>query len=180
LPGYPADQTYPSPPGYDYPPGPGYPAAPIPGYGPAQAYPGAPAGMYAPPKKRRKWPWIVGGIVVVVIAALVIVGVFFGRTGSGDPRTAVDKFWSALAQHDRGKAEQYVCSNKNLTKSAGFTELINDLNGYTIGPESGSGGTRVFPVTAHVTVAAQNGDITIDTTVKRSAGKWYVCDLANQ
>lgn len=178
----PAGSNPPPPGGYPqggYPPGGyaqqpgGYPPA-APAYG---AYPPGPP-EYAPPKKRRRWPWIVGGTVLVVVVALVIVGIVFGRTGSSDPHTAVDRFWSALAQHDQKKAEQYVCSNKNLKANANFTQLVDGLHGYDIGSESGSGGKRVYPVTAHLTINGQTGDLTIDTTVTKSAGKWYVCDLA--
>jgi hypothetical protein len=135
---------------------------------------------YGPPKKRRKWPWIVAGTVVVIVAALVIVGLVFGRKGSGDPHTAADKFWHALAQHDIKQAEKYVCSNKNLTGSPQFKQLVNALTGYDIGAESGSGSSRTYPVTLHLSLAGQTGDQVVVTTVHKDTGKWYVCNLANQ
>jgi hypothetical protein len=128
-------------------------------------------------KKRRKWPWIVGGIAVVVIVALVIVGAVFGRSGSDDPHSAVQKFWSALVANDTKKAEKYVCSNKNLTDNANFKQLVDALTGFDIGAESGSGNTREYPVTVHLTVAGESGDQIVTTTVKKSTGEWYVCDL---
>jgi hypothetical protein len=134
---------------------------------------GYPAGA-GPQKKRRRWPWSVGGTALAVVVALVIVGVVFGRKGSGDPHTAVDRFWSAVAQHDRSKAEKYLCNGKNFRGSE-MDQFVQQVQGYEIGPESGSGGKRVYPVTVHLT---QGNDRTFDTTVRKSAGKWYVCDLA--
>lgn len=171
-PGYSPPGAYP-PPG-SYPP-PGYgPAANAPGYGPP-GYP-PPYGEYAPPRKRRRWPWYVGGAVLLVVVALVIVGVVFGRKGSSDPHTAVDRFWTAVVAHDRAKAETYVCNGKKLT--SGIDQFINEVQSYQIGPESGSGNTRVYPVTVHLTLNGQVGEPVIDTTAKKSAGKWYVCNIA--
>ncbi|MDT4893364.1 MAG: hypothetical protein QOE97_2399 [Pseudonocardiales bacterium] len=155
-----------------------------PAYGPPDAfgYPAPyPAGGYldAPKKKRRKWPWIVG-VVAVIAVVLVVVGVIVGRKGSGDPHTAADRFWSALVQHDTKAAAKYVCSNKNLTNSAGFLRLVSDLRGYDIGSEAGTGNTRTFPVTAHLTENGQSADLVIVTTVTKKTGEWYVCDLQNQ
>lgn len=167
--GYPQQGT--PPPGY---PQPGYPSQPG-GYG---AYPPPGPGGYAPPpKKRRKWPWIVAGTVVVIVVALVVVGIVFGRKGSGDPHTAADKFWHALTQHDIKQAEKYVCSKKNLTGTAGVKQLVDALTGYDIGAESGSGNSRTYPVTAHLSLAGQTTDQVFVTTVTKDTGKWYVCDL---
>lgn len=176
--GYPPPAYAPQPnqPGYPPPPNAGYPAQA--GYG---TYPPpGPGGYAAPPKKRRKWPWIVAGTVVVVVVALIIVGVVFGRKGSGDPHTAADKFWHALSQHDIKQAEKYVCSKKNLTSNTGFKELVSALTSYDIGAESGSGNTRTYPVTLHLSLAGQTGDQVVVTTVTKDTGKWYVCDLSGQ
>ena len=154
----------------------GYPPA---GYPAGYPAPG-PGGFAPPPRKRRKWPWIVAGSVVVVVVALIIVGVVFGRKGSGDPHTAADKFWHALAQHDIKTAQKYVCSGKDLTGDAQFKQLVNALTGYDIGAEAGSGNTRTYPVTLHLSLAGQTGDQVVITTVKKDTGQWYVCDLANQ
>jgi hypothetical protein len=113
----------------------------------------------------------------VLVVAVVLISVFNGRTGSSDPHTAVDRFWGALVQHDQKKAEKYVCGNKKLTKSATFTQLVDELVGYDIGPESGTGGKRVFPVTLRGNVNGLLRESIVDTTATRSAGKWYVCDL---
>ncbi|HJQ42246.1 MAG TPA: hypothetical protein VJ831_04110 [Jatrophihabitantaceae bacterium] len=183
-PGYGQQPAYGQQPGYGQPayPQQGYGQPPAPGYG-APGYPPGypPAGpMGEPPKrKRKKWPWIVGSIVVVLVV-LGIIGVVFGRTGSGDPHTATKRFWDALVQHDTKKAEKYVCSSKNLTDNEGFTTLVNGLTGYDIGAEQGSGNTRKYPVDAHLSLNGQPTDLTIITTVKKSSGKWYVCDLDNQ
>lgn len=172
-PGYPPPGYPPQAPGA-YPPG-GYPP-PAPGYGPPPGYP-PPYGEYPPPRRRRRWPWIVGGTVLVIVVALVIIGVVFGRKGSGDPHTAVDKFWSAVAAHDRAKAEKYVCNGKNL-KGSDIDQFVNEVQSYEIGPESGSGNTRIYPVTVHLTLNGQPEAPVIDTTAKKSAGKWYVCNVA--
>jgi hypothetical protein len=159
----------------------GQPAYGQPGYG-QSGYPPAypPAGpMGAPTRKRKKWPWILG-VIVVILIVLGVIGIVFGRTGSGDPHTATQKFWNALVQHDTGKAEKYVCSNKNLTDNGTFKTIVDNLTGFDIGAESGSGNTRKYPVTAHLTLSGQPTDLTIITTVTKNSGKWYVCDLSNQ
>ena len=152
-----------------------YPPPQPPNYG--QQYPPQWTPQVPPKPKRRRWPWIVGGTVLVIVVALVIIGVVFGRKGSGDPHTAVDKFWGAVAQHDRAKAEKYVCNGKNL-KGSDIDQFINEVQSYEIGPESGSGNTRIYPVTVHLTLNGQPEAPVIDTTAKKSAGKWYVCNVA--
>jgi hypothetical protein len=112
------------------------------------------------------------------VAVLIVVGLVFGRKGSGDPHTAADKFWHALSQHDVKQAQKYVCSKKDLTSSAGFTQLVSALTGYDIGAEAGSGNTRTYPVTLHLSLAGQSGDQVVVTTVTKDTGKWYVCDLS--
>jgi hypothetical protein len=168
--------AYPPPGSYPPPGPPGYPQQP-PGYG---TYPPGPAGYAPPPKKRRKWPWIVAGTVLLVVVVLVVVGLVFGRKGSGDPHTAADKFWHALTQHDTKQAEKYVCANKNLTGNTQFKALVTALTGYDIGAESGSGNTRLYPVTLHLSQSGQTGNLVVITTVTKDTDKWYVCNLANQ
>lgn len=59
-------------------PYPGGPQQPYPG-APQQPYPAAPAGQgYFQPRRRKKWPWIVGGIVGVLVI-LVVVGFFLSK-----------------------------------------------------------------------------------------------------
>jgi hypothetical protein len=115
-----------------------------------------------------------------LFVVLLVIGFLFGRTGSSDPRTATQRFWDALVQHDTKKAEKYVCTSRKLTDNTGFKTVVDALQSYSIGDEQGSGGTRTFPVTAHLTLNGQSDDVTIITTVTKSSGKWYVCDLANQ
>ena len=187
-PGQQPAQPYGTPPGYGAPAGgqpvygtppppPGYPAAPPPGYPTPPGY-----GAYGEPpkKKRRRWPWIVLAVVVVLVGTLIVIGLVFGREGSGTPKEAVDKFWTALVAHDTGKAENYVCTGKDLTgkNDTAFQQLVDNLAGYDVGPEAGSGGERTFPVTVHLTPTEGAQDLIITTTVKKQTGKWYVCDLS--
>jgi hypothetical protein len=190
-PAYPAEPQYP-PPGYQPPPGypppgyplpgyppPGYPAAPgypPPGYPAGPGYP-PPTGAFPPPRRRRRWPWIVGGIVVVLIVVGVLAAVLTGRTGSGDPRTAARRFWSALQTHDVNKAQKYVCPGKNLKN---FQPLANAITGYDIGAETGTGNTRHFSVTVQATVAGASGERIFDTEVQKKTGEWYVCNIVSQ
>jgi hypothetical protein len=70
-------QPYPGPPTQPQ----GYPAGPgAPGAGPQPGYPPA------PPQQKKKFP--VRIVVGLVIAAVVIVGVFVGKQLTGDPDTA--------------------------------------------------------------------------------------------
>lgn len=65
---YGGQPPYPQQPGQQpYPPQQPYP----------QQYPGAPMG-YMEPRRRKKWPWIVGGIVGLVVV-LGVIGYFIGK-----------------------------------------------------------------------------------------------------
>ncbi|MGA4541197.1 LppU/SCO3897 family protein [Uniformispora flossi] len=64
-----------------------YPGMPQPG-APAWGAPGypAPPGYYAPPPRRRKkWPWIVGGVVVCFVA-LAVIGYFTTRDDAANAK----------------------------------------------------------------------------------------------
>ncbi|WTW96126.1 hypothetical protein OG216_23340 [Streptomycetaceae bacterium NBC_01309] len=82
---YGGQPPYPQQPGQQpYPPQQPYP----------QQYPGAPMG-YMEPRRRKKWPWIVGGIVGLVVV-LGVIGYFVGKdsaanANAGDCITASDR-----------------------------------------------------------------------------------------
>jgi hypothetical protein len=136
---------------------------------------GAPAATISEPpkKKRKKWKWITGSLVVV-LAILVVVGLVFGRKGSDTPHDAVNKFWTALTKHDIKKAQTYACSQKDLSSDKDFKAGVDALASFSIGAESGSGGKRTYPVTIHSNDGSAG---IITTTATKSAGEWYVCDL---
>jgi hypothetical protein len=172
--------SYPAapPPGYGQPP-PGYGTPPPPGFVPPFGYPappGYPAYGQLPPKKRRRWPWIVFTAVLVLVVVLVIVGVMFGREGSDNPKEAVSRFWAAAASHDLDKTERLLCPGKKLPDT--FREAAASITSYSIGPESGSGSTRNFPVTVQLTYDGSPSTLIITTVVKKQTGKWYVCDFS--
>jgi hypothetical protein len=156
-------------PAYGAPAGPAYPAppAPIP-----PGFAGTPQ-----PRRRRKWPWITLSIVVVIVAVAIIIGFVFGRTGSGSPQQAAQRFWSAVAAHDLNKAQKYACSSKRVSRDADFKTFTNAVTGFQLGSESGSGSSRLIPVTVHLTLAGEPGDVVVPTTLTKSTGQWYVCDL---
>ncbi|HLY34477.1 MAG TPA: hypothetical protein VKQ07_08090 [Jatrophihabitantaceae bacterium] len=191
-PGYPAHQYPPAPPpGYPA-AAQGYPAAPRPGYQPQgyqpQGYPpegypppgypppGYPAPGFPPPRRRRRWPWILAGMAVVLVVVGVLASVFAGRTASHDPRTAAQRFWTAVSQHDVSKAQKYVCPGKNFKNEP----LVNAIDGYDLGTESGSGNTRHFVVTVHVSVSGVTDDRLVDTVVQKKTGGWFVCDIVTK
>jgi hypothetical protein len=155
----------------------GYQTAPAYGAPAAPAYP-APLAFVGPQgRRRRKWPWIVAAIVVVVIAAAIVIGFVFGRKGSGSPRQAAERFWSAVAAHDLNKAEQYACSSKRVSRDADFKQFTNAVTGFDLGTESGTGNRRIIPVTVHLNLAGDSPNVTVQTTLTKSTGQWYVCDL---
>jgi len=179
-PGYPPAPpgAYPMPPpGYPAAPPPGYAAAPPPGYPAPPGYP--PMGAFPPPRRRRRWPWIVSGIVVVLIVVGVVAAALNGRTGSNDPHTAAQRLWSALSTHDVNKAQKYVCPKKQL-KGNDYQSLANAITGYDLGPESGSGDTRHIAVTVHVSLGGAADSRLIDTVVQKDRGEWYVCDVVTK
>jgi hypothetical protein len=144
----------------------------------ASSLPTAPAfGDTPTKKKRKKWPWIVGG-VVVILALLAVVGLVFGRKGSANPRDAVSKFWTQVKAHDLKKANDYVCQNKHVkTDDANFRKLTNAVTAFSIGAETGSGGKLIYPVTLTLTVGGQTEPLVVPTTAVKTAGQWYVCGL---
>ncbi|WP_245558237.1 MmpS family transport accessory protein, partial [Nocardia thailandica] len=56
-------------------PGPGYPGSgyPPPGYPPSGAYP-------PPPKKRKIWPWVLGGVLLVILLGFAACFALVGTT----------------------------------------------------------------------------------------------------
>ncbi len=149
---------------------------------PSIAHPSGPIASQWPattPRRRRRWPWVVGACLVVLVVGAVIAGMLFGRKGSQTPHDAAQKFWTALVHHDTKTAQKYVCAKKDLTGAASFKQAVNDLTWFSIGPESGSGNERTYPVTLHLSANSQTEDGVLQTTVTKDAGQWFVCDLGN-
>jgi flagellar basal body-associated protein FliL len=159
----------PAAPAYWAPTAPAYPVppAPIP-----PGFVGAPQ-----PRRRRKWPWITAAVVIVIIVAAIVIGFVFGRKGSGSPQQAAQRFWSAVAAHDLNKAEQYACNTKRVSRDAEFRQFTNAVTGFDLGTESGTGNRRVIPVTVHLSLAGEQPNVVVQTTLTKSTGQWYVCDL---
>jgi|GEM_PF-1592436 len=96
------------------PPAPPGPQAYVPPPPPAGAVPPAPpgppvqAGPYAPPPKKSPLPWVLGGIGVLAVIAIVLVLVFvvFGgddkttTSGASSPEQVVEDFYKALEKQD--------------------------------------------------------------------------------
>lgn len=160
-------------------PGPPYPPPALPP-GPPPGLP-LPGGYPLPPARtrRRRWPWIVAVLAVVIIAGGAL-HLYFARTASSSPRGAVDHYWSALVSHNADKAQDYICRGRTLPqKDTPFgKQFVASLTGYQVGAESGSGKTRVFTVTARLSVSGRAYDFPLQTKVVRQWNGWFVCDGA--
>lgn len=105
---------------------PQYPTAPqgAAPYG-QQPYPSAPYGQMppAPPaKKKRKWPWIVGGIVVLLIIVSALSGGSDDKSGNASSTTGGDSTATANATADAPAA----AAPKNDAASVGLNTPVRD------------------------------------------------------
>jgi hypothetical protein len=98
---------------------------------PAQPYSGPPAGYYPPyppPVKRKKWPWILGGIALVMI--LGCVGVF-ALIGAG-AKSAVE----SIDANEQGKNAVPGQMNKGATDGRfQFTVTGMECGASSVGPD---------------------------------------------
>ncbi|HYP52791.1 MAG TPA: nuclear transport factor 2 family protein [Pyrinomonadaceae bacterium] len=108
-----------TPPGGQYEPPRGFQAGATPGGGgppPPPGYPGGPQRQSAaPPRKRKIWPWVLGGVVVVgfglgVVALVIGLVIMKGRSNTAD---TVNVNASANARVRRGTNSGPVAPNAN-------------------------------------------------------------------
>jgi hypothetical protein len=115
----------------------GYPAYPPPGY--PQPYPQAPY-AYQPPKKRPVWPWVLGGIFVVVFLCIGACVAFVGGVASNidkETKREVEVIY-AVSGSGRSVAITYSGRDFNTAQETAVRlpwnrmRATNDMSGGTI------------------------------------------------
>lgn len=108
------------------------------GLGPDSSYPGA----LPPPvdyPRRRRWPWVVGVLGAVVVAAAAVTGGYLaGRSGGEDnitneqARAAIQNYVDALASGDTEQVSRHtLCGLYDAVKDHALDEQIAKLNSDT-------------------------------------------------
>lgn len=165
----------PSPPG-SYPP----PGGPGPGVGWQPPAMGPPPNAYPPlppePRRRRRWPWIVLGIVVALL--LAVGGCSYVLFRAAQPSIDGANRWLALLDEGRyGEAYDALCApmRQATSRQAGTAELEDDfgagIDGYRINNYSNFNG-RVT-VGGVVTIGGVEGGIQL--AMDDDDGDWRVC-----
>ncbi len=159
----PSDQPYP-------PPNPQYPQYPAPPGQPYQQPPGHYVGTPVP-RKRRKWPWIVGGIFLFFVLAIGGCSFLIFNLARA-PIDGGNEWIAMLDEGDFAGAQASMCSTSALDigmLEADFGAGIDDydLNGYN----STSGATTVDGT---ITVGGATRAITLFMNDEDDA--WRVCN----
>jgi len=89
----------------------GYPAYPPPGY--PQPYPQAPY-AYQPPKKRPVWPWVLGGIFVVIFLCIGACVAFVGGVASNIDKETKREVEVIYAVSGSGRAVAITSSGRDF------------------------------------------------------------------
>ena len=173
-------------PAYDVPPPPPYGQQPY-GYGTPPGYPyGYPPQPPQPPKKSNGTWWILGGVAsVLIVAALVVGGVFLFRSGDqilvstdeSQIQQLVEEFGAAGNTGKFSDLGQYFCAAEAGMFGA-LGELGDILEGMDV-PQS----TQTSEVTAtdikvkgDVASAKMNAGGPFDTAYfRKESGEWKVC-----
>jgi hypothetical protein len=124
--------TYQTPSGFPGPPGGGRSVQP---YGAAQQQYGLPAPDYSmpappPPAPKRKWPWIVGGTVVVAILGVGLYTLVLGGTDPDPPATSQAAAAGKMGQAATDGGFQFMVSGMKCgAKSVGGDLLGHEAKG---------------------------------------------------
>ena len=145
-----------------------------PGYGQQQPYPGAQPGYgqqqpfgVAPPKKRRKWPWILGGFFLLLIVGVGSCTFFVVNLVSGPIDGANE--WMALVDNGQyAEAYESMCSSTKASADAATYELLLES-------EFG-GGIDSYRLSS---VQSTNGNTSVDGTVEVAGQSRTIAFLMN-
>ncbi|GGM62529.1 hypothetical protein GCM10012275_36560 [Longimycelium tulufanense] len=178
-------------------PGP-YGQQPPGGYDPSQqfgGYPGYPGGA-VPPKKKSPLPWILGGVGVLVIGAIVLVIALFGASGGGgsDPRQVAEAFVSSVNNKKpmddgmvcdsyKARVKQMTEGSKNLPDGISpedkkrFEDSMKNMSmKASLGSVTTSGDTAKAEVNTELDMGMGKPfqtKLTLD--IKKESGDWKLC-----
>lgn len=174
---------YPVPPAQQYPtPPPQYPSAPPPQYPTAPA-PGYGSGYPAPPveRKKRRWPWILVGILGLLV--LLIGGCSWLVFRAASPSIDAANEWVALVDEQRwGEAYDALCPalRAEVDRADGEAELQNDfgagIDAYRISSFQNTNGN--VSVGGQITVGGDERPVTF--RMDDDSGQWRVCGYGFQ
>lgn len=151
-PNYPPSQPYQAPPGQPYQQAPGQ-------YGTAA------------PRKRRKWPWILGGIVLLFFVLIGGCTLFVFNLARG-PIDGANEWIAVLDEGDFAGAQSTMCRSSATEPAslvADFGAGIDDYNLNSVNSTNGS-----TSVDGTVTIGGRARGITL--FMANQDGNWRVCD----
>lgn len=135
-------------------------------------------GDVEPPKPKSRKPWLIGGVVVVVLAALIGGGAyaFFG-TGPGEARPVAQQVVDRVNAHDFAGLGPYLCqsnrgqldSQLKLLEAGTFSVRLGKVT------EHGERASAVLSGSYQMGGATHPVDQTMGLTVED--GDWKVCQL---
>lgn len=126
----------PAPPPVTPPPATPYPTAPPPGFPPQQPPTGEPLGAAPAPQKKKRWPWIVAGLVLFCglplggCIGLVAFGVSELNERADEIEATTAEFWNDVASGQRAAAENLTDGQAPCTPSA---QLVGAFDGLESG-----------------------------------------------
>lgn len=164
----------------DWEPPAGRPSSPLDPPPPELSRPGTqpPPPMAPPPAppKRRRWPWVLGGLVVLLV--LAIGGCSYLVFRAARPSVDAANEWLALVDEQRfGQAYDALCPQlrAEVARAAGEAELQGDfgagIDAYRLSSFQSTNG--VVTVGGNVTVGGVEQPITL--RMDDSTGEWLVC-----
>jgi hypothetical protein len=155
-------QQYPQQPGYGPPPGYGQP-----GYG-------------APRRSRAPW-YVAGGLVVVLVGALVLWLTVFREGAASSPQDAARKYAEAAKKHDISAARAVVCKADQAKAEDDFIPTEVRLVGYAItGQHDGGNGVTIVDGTVTIEVAGKTDTSPLNLPVVKEDGSFKVCSSSRQ
>ncbi|MCR2809261.1 MULTISPECIES: Ltp family lipoprotein [unclassified Microbacterium] len=124
--------------------------------------------LEAPPKKKRKWPWIVGGVA----GAFILVGIIGSLNGGGDDEAVAEKKPAAVVQTEEAVEEVAAAVPDVLTLTAKQASALIENAGLVVEFSAASGvvlDQDNWTVTGTIPAAGSElkaGDTVVVTVVK--------------
>ena len=173
-PGQPGDPSYGQQPQYGQ-PGP-YGQAPY----PQQGFGGpAPHGVPANGQGRSRVPFVLGGVLGLVVVVGVALFFVLGGGDTSSPESATTAFWQAAKNHDTAAAKNVVCAahRDEIKDAAGFSDSDETLNSFVVDDAVTKDGETVVPTHITVTEGGQSQQVDLETVVVKEDGQFRVCDF---
>jgi hypothetical protein len=148
---------------------------------PASEWPSYEPSALQPPRRRRRWPWVLGGVAVLVMSALGVFVVLFAIESSGSIRGANDYLRDV---RDRRIAQSYarLCSEgrRSLTMEQYSDQLdrqdaaVGRLMSFNASNTSSEIGHRDQAI-VRVSLRTTESRATIEARMVKEAGEWRWC-----